>query len=143
MICEIINPSDPYTLLTDEFLPAGVAVFILGRGQLGLSCDDPEQDTPVLFGWEEWLRSWCGDDLRGWVHGHFEPMAAALESVLIGTAAERRRYEVCLKRCDDPEALRAEWHDEERSSVNDIGRAAWSLAAHFRELAGSTCEGES
>lgn len=53
MICEIINPSDPSTLETDNFLAAAVGILIVGNGNLGLSTageDGEGQSSPIMFG---------------------------------------------------------------------------------------------
>jgi hypothetical protein len=133
MLCEIINPSDRYTLETDNFDAAAVAIAMLGNGKLGLqSLEDDELSTPILFGWDSWLRD-RGIDLDKFIPENLEPMAAALESVVIGDESDRRGYLGVLKACDNPAKWQIDYHDEHRSSMNDIGRAAWNLAECLRK----------
>jgi hypothetical protein len=64
-------------------------------------------------------------------------MAEILDSVLIGPVAQRADAESMLALL--PEDQRASWlaerHDRRRSSMNDIGAAAWDLANRLREQA--------
>lgn len=132
ILCEIINPSDPYTLRTDDFVAAAMAIAILGDGQLGLRTVDDSQSTPVLFGWPGWMEANGVDD--DYVGRHLDAIIAALDSVMIGNCSDRRDAESFLSKL--PEDKRREWleerHDRRRSSMNDIGGAAWCLAEHLR-----------
>lgn len=141
MICEIINPSDMYTLETEDFDLAGVTIAMLGGGKLGLVDVDDESGlrTPVLFGWDEWFKE-RGLDEDGAVDKLLEDrlgeMIAILDSVLIGGPGARRFVRETLKRI--PKEQHAEWlleyHDSKRSSLNDIGRAAWEWADKLRKI---------
>lgn len=134
MICVIDNPSDPYTLETDDFLTAAIAVFVLGNGKLGLSSDS--EMTPVLFGWPEWL---AAHDLplsqvETYILTHRLAIADILDTVLIGGASDRA---ICKKTqelmsAQDYAVWLAHWSDVKRSSVNDIGARAKRLAACLR-----------
>jgi hypothetical protein len=137
MICEIINPSDPYTLETDNFVAAAVGIAIVGRGKLGLQCEDPELSTPVWFGWDRWLADNRISSIKDYLadEKNSEAVAAALDSVLIGNLTERRTFIDAMKYIDDPakrEAFRAEFHDKHRSSMNDIGTACYNTAKWLR-----------
>jgi hypothetical protein len=139
MIYEIINPSDAYTMVAESFHVAAAAVLLLGQGKLGLSCEeDPEQHVPVMLfgGAEEWLKKHGLEDLSGFIESHKGEVATALESVLIGDIIDRKTFERVLsviKDQDERNAARAAYHDEKRSSMNDIGRAAWIYAAALRK----------
>jgi hypothetical protein len=134
MICEIINPSDPYTLETDDFLCAAVAIATLGDGRLGLECGD--QATPVLFGWKEWLNSYI-PDLEEYFNANRGRMADILDSVVIGRASERAEVDDARRKMSagDFESWCRNRHDARRSSLNDIGKAAKELAARLRRRA--------
>ena len=132
MICRIINPSDPYTLKTDDFVLGAVAVAILGGGKYGL--DGPEgRSTPILFGWDEWLAEHVGD-VGEYIAANKAKLADVLDSVMIGPAAHREDVEAMLR--EIPEERRAAWlaerQDRHRTSLNDIGTAAYALAARLR-----------
>jgi len=134
ILCQIINPSDPYTLRTDDFIVAAVIIGILGRGQLGLTSADGEHSSPVLFGWFKWLDEQGIGDMADYVDAHWEEMCDILDSVMIGGISEREDAESVARRI--PEHELADWlrerHDHHRSSMNDIGSAAAALAKLVR-----------
>ena len=43
MIYEIINPSDDYTIVADDFAAAAIAACLLGRGAYGLKSSAPSR----------------------------------------------------------------------------------------------------
>lgn len=138
VICEIINPSDSYTLETDEFVLGGVAVAFLGEGQYGLkSLEDDSLSTPVLFGWETWLEKNGIADLSTYLDANASRIADVLDSVQIGSAADREHWAELKEVL--PEATYDEryaaWSDKKRSSINNIGRHAAALAKNLREVA--------
>ncbi len=118
MICEIINPSDAYTLECEDFLVGAFAVCLVSP-HYGLRSESNE--SPVIFGWIKWLgESGVNEDALGeFSQKNWEGIAVALESVQIGSRLPAAEY---------TEAV----HDSRRSSMNDIGRKAWALAAHVR-----------
>lgn len=64
-------------------------------------------------------------------------VATALESLLIGSAGERRGMErvfAAITSEADRAAARAAWHDNRRSSLNDFGAWAAELAARLRAV---------
>lgn len=133
IICEIINPSDAYTLRTDDFQLAAVAIAVLGGGAFGLAeIGGDEKRTPALFGWEEWLDE-ESIDVEKYLKERGADLADVLDSVLIGQ--DRSEAEMTAKNIP-PEKLDkwlADRHDMKRSSMNDIGSAAWDLAARLRD----------
>lgn len=145
MIAEIINPSDPYTLETDNFLAAAVGIALVGNGKLGLSCENPKLRTPILFGWDQWFKDQGIDDLGKWLEAHSAEVADALDSVMIGNIGDRALFLDALEAIDDPvkrEAFRAKQHDKKRSSMNDIGAACWKTAAALRKKSGKVTKAE-
>lgn len=128
---ELINPSDPYTFYAPSIEVAGVCAALLSTSFGAKSVGDDES-TPVLFGWQEWL------DERGinmdWIDEHREEIAAAFDSFLIGDAAKRADVESMLKML--PEERRVEWRNErqdrQRTSLSQIGEAAYVNAAKLR-----------
>lgn len=133
MICEIINPSDPYTLECSDFLIAAVAVAVLGRGQWGLDGPD-DQSTPVLFGWDDWFAKQGVDDLNEYLTANSLAVAAVLDSVRIGSTSTRRAERIAVEYMtpQDAKKYRDRIHDDQRTSMNNIGAAAWSLAERMR-----------
>lgn len=139
MIFEIINPSDAYTMETDNFIAACVATCLLGNGAYALEEIGGDKKMPVfLFGghdiWftEQFGKSFerCVDDVSA------SELADCLDSVLIGKPQDRETYKRGLELIDDPakrEQWHFEWHDKRRSSMNNIGGRAWRLAERLRQ----------
>lgn len=113
----IVNPSDPYTMEADDLLIAAVAVCLLGDGKYPLDgIDNDLRVPPFLFGGhDEWFTDQFG--------GTFE----AIVSSAIDTRGEE------LARCLDSVTLQS----ERRSSMNNIGARAQSLAKAVRSKAGA------
>ena len=134
MICEIINPSDAYTLKTDDFKMACVAIAVLGNGKIGLKCG--EESSPILFGWDDWLKEQSIDDLGKYIEDHKLKIADILDTVLIGSEGDRIFIEektLPSLQEDKRQAWLDDWHERKCSSMNDIGGGARKLAAHFRK----------
>lgn len=134
MICEIINPSDPYTMECETFLIGAVAVALLGNGKMGLHSEDGELSTPILFGWDDWFKGEGVTDLSAFLDENKAIIADALRSVRIGDFADRRAEAVAIKHMTPAavQGYRAEIHDARRTSMNDIGSRAWQLAKRLR-----------
>lgn len=138
MIYEIINPSDPYTLVADDLEVATVAVCMLREGRYALR---PEEENapgvPLFFfgGQDDWcyarfgmhFESLCDEIIKQ----KRDALATCLESVVIG---DRRQYEQAIvgKSDDLIACFRTAWHEEHRSSMNNIGARAWAIAARLR-----------
>ena len=126
-VWEIANPSDKYTI-KGPFMACAVAVAVLGNGAYGI------EGTPVLFGWDGWLKDKGIEDLSAYIDAHKGEIADALDSVLIGSEADRAEVESALALM--PAEKRAAWlnerHDRRRSSMNNIGGRARKLAAMLR-----------
>ncbi len=139
MIFEIINPSDVYTLKADDFETACLAAVGLGLGKYGLRQIGGELEMPIfLFGGLEYLESWWQSQFKHSFKDEAPGIAVAdcLDTVLIGKAASRASYEKGLELIADPvkqAEWRDHWHEERRSSMNDIGARAWLMAARIRQ----------
>jgi hypothetical protein len=129
---ELINPSDPYTFYASSIEVAGACTVILSTGFGAKPVDGEGPSTPVMFGWNEWLKERGIDDT--WLDEHLSELAECYESFLIGDAAKRADVESMLAML--PEDKRQEWRDQRqdryRSSLNQIGEAAYSRARAFR-----------
>lgn len=146
MLYEIINMSDPYTIECPNLEIAAVACVLLGQGQYGLTpVEQPEDGIDrgvplMLFGnAQAWFQQQCGGDFSvvfaRVLATQREALAACLDSVLIGKPDERSGVSKMLallpEKAKQVEA-RDIWHDARRSSLNDIGRRAWEIAAKLR-----------
>lgn len=140
---EIINPSDPYTLQAEGLIEAVAASIFLGNGKYGLTAIDHDLGNgPLfLFGGIKEVEEWFQSHGTTWDAVRFEPewltkIAGVLESVLIGKNSERKIFDHTLTLIDDPDKKKEfieKWHDDHRSSMNDIGGRAISMAAKLRE----------
>lgn len=144
MIYEIINPSDAVTIEAEDSLLASVAVIILGEGAYGLYDEDDRAVLPIFrFSDPEKLMRWLSDNgispdkIDEFYAKNGEEMATILESVVYGKVADRKAILAMTKnmtKTDKAKAL-ADYNDEKRSSMNDIGTAALALAKVFRQKA--------
>jgi len=138
-IYEIINPSDAYSLESDDFAVACVITCLLGEGKYGLM--DAEGDTvmPILlFGThEKWFPEQFGKTLKQLLDEISSgKLADCMDSVVIGDAKDRVMFYQAINLIDDPikkQEWRNAWHNKKRSSLNDIGGYAKVLAAHLRK----------
>lgn len=129
---ELINPSDRYTFRAPNIEIAAVVVLQLSSS-FGASEVGGNESTPVLFGWEDWLKEhgidehFCDDKLP--------EIADALDSFLIGDPNERSDVESMLAELPEEkrEAWRAKRQDRHRSSMNQIGEAAYRYANVIRQ----------
>lgn len=140
---ELINPSDPYTFESPSHEVAALVVIALGSGKCGGReiLDDGVEglEVPIMFfGGVEWYDKTFGRDIAAGVDALRPQVADALDSLLIGSAGERLRMERVFEAITSPEdraAARLAWHDEKRSSLNDYGPWAASLAKNLRAQA--------
>lgn len=140
---KLINPSDEYTFEAPDLETAAAAVLLLSAG-FGAEEVNGEGEVPILaFSSDSqvnaWFQSSFGLDLEPWVARVMDvrraDVAAALESMLIGPASARKSFKLGLELIADEakrEQWRRHWLDERRSSMNNIGGKAWSIARDLR-----------
>lgn len=133
-VYELINPSDPYTFEAPDIEHAGVAAAMLSPMYGAQSVENPDEETPLMFGWDEWLKD-RGIDEK-WIDTHAGELAKVFESFLIGSAKDRQDVLSMLQLI--PEEKRKQWRDERqnrhRSSLNKIGEKAYQLAEKLRAV---------
>jgi hypothetical protein len=133
MIYEIINPSDKYTMESNDKAAACAACLFLGEGKYALSDMDGNRVLPILaFGNadpNEVMQDTCGITLTETVATKKPAIAAALRSVMIGDPSFRTLWK------DASEETKAKYLDENRSSMNNIAKRAQQLADHFTDVA--------
>jgi hypothetical protein len=132
---EIVNPSDAYSIDGTDKAAACAATLFLGEGFYGLNGPDGSVMGPFIFGGAvEWFAETFGRSLDDYLSENKAAVAAALDTVMIGDASHRRVVEAAMARLPESEraAFWADAHDEKRSSLNDIGRRAKSLADALR-----------
>lgn len=137
---EISNPSDAYTIEGEREVVCA-AVLFLGEGAYGLHDADGKSALPIFAFSRDAEAALDAFWRETFGHPFAEGMklragvAAALDTVMIGKPAERARMERVLAAITSPEdreRARAAWHDERRSSLNDIGARAKQIAANLR-----------
>jgi hypothetical protein len=118
-----------------------VAICVLGGGGYGANEIDGTRRVPVFLfgGHDEWFKATFGrtfeESLKLVASEKRAAWAECFDSTIIGDAADRRTYLAGLALIDDPEKRkqwRDRWHDERRSSLNDIGTAARKRATALR-----------
>jgi hypothetical protein len=111
---ELVNPSDPYTVESDNFKCAAIAAILVGQGKYAL---DPIEGTNKEFSMPIFL--FGGHD--EWFKEHFhESVEAALDDCMETKAGSLIA------------ALRSiSIADEKRSSMNNIGAYAQEIAANM------------
>lgn len=139
---KLVNPSDAYTLLADDFEVATAACLLLGRGQYALKPEGHDGEGVPIFlfgGAGDWIveRFKCDlDTLFTRVKTQkLEALIACLESVLIGDRAIFDKALSLITDADKKTAWIEAWHDQHRTSLSDIGGYARRLAAHLRKEA--------
>lgn len=143
---ELINPSDPYTFIAEDFETAALAVLSLGTAYGARPKDDGENVPILIFGGAaEWYAERFGRTPDDGLADKRLHVADALASMMLGHFEDRRRYELALSSIDDPEKKARfidEWQDG-RSSLNDIGgvahRAAECLKMLYEKQAKNKC----
>lgn len=144
MLYRIVNPSDSYTIECQDLEVATIACCLLGGGQYGfepLEAGAPEVPLFLFGGVADFCRQHFSaefeDVMQRVKEQRTDALADALDSVLIGRSAEGRRrfYEAAPSERGAFLVYRLAYHDEKRSSTNDIGRRAYHMAIKFRERA--------
>lgn len=151
-IWEVINISDPVTIVTDRFDLAVAATMLIGGGQYALKSKDSDQEMPIFtFIPMKHMLKWFEETfpekmhLEGnTVYDKFmdslnkHELADVLRTAQVCTPEERESYQKALEAIDDPERKQGYakwWKDQRRSSMNDIARRAWAFADRLDELA--------
>lgn len=133
-IYELINPSDSYTFEAPDLTTAGVVAALLSTKYGARRVDkDEDETTPILFGWDEWLTDRGVDS--DWIDDHRDELADSYGSFLIGDFSSREEFNRELQGIpnkDRQEELRKQRHDQLRSSMNNIGDAAFRMADKLR-----------
>lgn len=132
---KLINPSDPYTFLAEDFETATLAVFLLGT-MYGAEPKEPGEEVPIfLFGGAvEWYKERFGRSPDEGLAEKGQSISYALGSFMLGGFEDRRRYNAALEAITE-EDKRIEfvnaWQDG-HSSLNDIGTYAHKLAERLK-----------
>lgn len=142
MLYEIVNPSDSYTIDCPDLAIATIACCLLGGGQYGFVPSDGGVEVPLfLFGGVE---AFCAEHFKqpfemvreGVLRDRAAALAEAFDSVLIGRDPDARAAFYASVPADATReafvALRAQYNDARRTSMNDIGARAYALAAKVR-----------
>jgi hypothetical protein len=92
MLWEISNPSDAYTMEAPSLQIAACAVFMLGRGCFGATCEESDLRVPIFIfgGAEDWAKENGMPDLGDYITEHREevPLRSIAFSSAIRTSAK-------------------------------------------------------
>lgn len=139
---EIVNPSDAYTIDGTDTQAACAAILILGEGKYGLLNSDGDRVMSVFLfgGHEEFCQQMFGGTIDNYIDGHKADIAAALDTVRIGSIGDREELEEALEAMAPSKraAFLEKRNDNRRTSMNDIGSRAAKYAKLLRELATET-----
>lgn len=142
MLFHLINMSDPYTFEAPDLKTAALTTLLLGGGEYGAESEDKSLEVPVMLlvgreGIVQWFKDKCDLDITGVTIGDMrEPVGKCLASFVIGSFEQRKIYEDMrtVLREDLQTDFKIKWHDDRRSSLNDIGRRAWRLSEQLLSL---------
>lgn len=128
---ELINPSDPYTFIAEDLEVAALVVLTFGTSY-GAKPKEGTDRVPILMftDAEKWYQDQFGRSLEEGLRAKKNALAEALDSMMLGEFADRKRYEVSLAGITDPEEKErfiAKWQNE-CSSCNNIGGRAHAMA---------------
>lgn len=136
---ELINPSDPYTFIAEDFETAALVVLVFGIAY-GANPKEGEQRVPIFLVDEpgaeaDWYEENFGRNIQEGLAAKCDSVADALETMMLGEFRDRERYNIALASIDDPKKRKKfmEVWQSDHSSLNDIGKRAWSMAAYIRE----------
>lgn len=151
-IWEVINWSDPITILSDDFDVATAAIMVLSYGKYSVKeCGGQKRESPLFGLWKieqtaQWLKeNFPEKELEGnpdqIVEKFLESidvlqMAQVLHSMQVCSPEEREGYEEALKAIDNTEKkieYTNWWKERRRSSMNDIVHYAWHMADRLEE----------
>jgi len=144
MFYEIINPSDEYHFEAPDLEIAAVCLAVLGEGKYG-GRPDEEGGTSIpifMFGNDPdvWFKKQFNKTFEETLHDVLNTrkneLADAFESVTIGTLADQKMLADAMKEIPDQKgrnAYKKKWINKRRTSMNDIGKRAKSLADFTRK----------
>ena len=131
---ELINPSDPYTFIAEDFETAALVVLALSPAYGAVSKDGSQKVPVFIFGpsnmADEWYTEQFGRTATEGLEAKKLPLAASLESMMLGGFEDRKRYSAALEAITDEKKRQRfieQWQDG-RSSLNDIGTRAHKIA---------------
>lgn len=128
---ELINPSDPYTFIADDFEVAALVVLAFGTSY-GAKPKEGTDRVPILMftDAEKWYQDQFGRSPEEGLRAKKNALAEALDSMMLGEFEDRKRYETALASIAEPEKkvkFIEKWQDE-CSSLNNIGGKAHAMA---------------
>lgn len=138
MIYELINPSDPYTMVYDDDEIARTACILLGESAYALKNENGGEVCPLLLlGATAFINKEYGSSAKffEYVTENMLRIGDCLDSVMSFGPSERFAYEEAVKVMTDKQRkeYRDKVHDRNMSSMNNIGARAWTLAETFRQ----------
>lgn len=135
---ELVNMSDPYTMIADNHKVAFISATLIST-TMTVTSEDGEfkPSIPAFAGGMDYIQEVLEtDDVTQFIKDNMRDVVDCLDSVALGTLDERDTYDAKLlefEKQDERDAWRKKHLDDKRSSMNDIGSYAWDLANQLRE----------
>lgn len=136
MIYEVINPSDPITLESDDETAACIACLLLGEGHYPLQSEDGRDVLPFfLFGKAEenlnaWLKEHGIESLSEYLIQNHKRISDCLYSVVVCKIRDRKALIAAFG--NDREKWK-KYNEERHGSLNDISGYAYALAKRYEK----------
>lgn len=124
---ELVNPSDYITFKATPLIAAIIGTRIVGYFVKDIETGAaPDRPDDLMDQYEALWRDGAAK----------ASYADAWASFLIGSPEKRRLFEEAISRMPEGEveAFKADYHDRNRTSINDICRRCWEVADKVREM---------
>ena len=137
---ELINTSDPYTFITDDFEVAAIVVFSLGAAY-GATPKHGGEAVPIfIFGGAlDWYIKRFGRMPHEGMKAKKKAVSEALESLMLGRFKDRRKYNAALSAITDPKKKAefiATWEEDRTTRIN-LADIAHTLARVLKKTGGT------
>lgn len=136
-IYDLINPSDPCTLVATDDMVAVMAALFIGEGQYGVKDEKGEYVVGMFLGGgaEKWFKEKTGKTFSEFVEERWQEIADCLDSTAVVKVKDRADYDAQLEKIEDEAERRKfkeEWDYKHRSSLNKLALYAYQCADAIR-----------
>lgn len=136
MIYEVINPSDPITLESDDELVACITTLLLGEGAYPLESEDGRDVLPMFLfknadaQLDAWLKEHGITNLGDYLIKNHKKISECLYSVVVCKVRDRKALIAAFG--NDREKWK-KFNEERHGSLNDISGYAFALAKRYEK----------
>lgn len=104
-IWKLINSEGYYSLRAPDLMVAAAAAFVINGGRCAVISLDEKVASRMSNSWPEFLEEQGIQDFNGYLNEHALEVALALDSVLLGTVAQRECIEWQMSQLNTPKVL--------------------------------------